>query len=200
MDPNDPDQFDGARCRPLNLHLSGEEGSQPAQRPAEPRRPRGLWRALAYLLGGPVAAFGAKNVLESARTIEGLAETIKAGPGPDRRVRLDENGTFDVRAMAFLAGTSAYGLETMLAKRRRQTARATKVYLFGGVCFLAFWLYEALTAPIFASLPYVLGLIAFCAVFFLSAFHNALINWQIRTSRLGSAREFLNAGETWWPS
>lgn len=102
--------------------------------------------------------------------------------------------------MAFLAGTSSYGLETMLARRRRQTAHATKVYLFGGVCFLAFWSYEAFSAPVFASLPYVLGLIAFCAVFFLSAFHNALINWQIRTRRLGSAREFLNARETWWPS
>ncbi len=198
MNPNDPDQFDGARYRPLDL--SGEEDVPPIRLPTRPGRPRGLWRALRFLLGGPVAAFGAKNVIEGARAIEGLAETIKAGPGPDRRVRLDESGAFDARAMAFLAGTSVHGLEAKLANRRRQTAQATKVYLFGGVCFLAFWFYEALTVPIFASLPYVLGLIAFCAVFFLSAFHNALINWQIRTRRLGSVREFLNAGETWWPS
>lgn len=128
MDPNDPDQFEGARYRPLNLHLSGEEKGPPIGRPARPRA-RGLWRALGFLLGGPVAAFGAKNVIDGAHTIEGLAETIKAGPGPDRRVRLDESGEFDVRAMTFLAGTSAHGLEAMLANRRRQAELCSRQHL-----------------------------------------------------------------------
>jgi hypothetical protein len=39
-----------------------------------------------------------------------------------------------------------------------------------------------------------------CGLFRLLAFHNALVNWQIRTLRLGSWREFLNTNESWWPS
>ena len=50
------------------------------------------------------------------------------------------------------------------------------------------------------SVAYVVGLLAICTAFFLSAFYNALINWQIRTLRLGTAREFLRAEESWWPS
>ena len=169
-----------------------------------PKRPalrrRGLWSTLGYLLGGPVAAFGTKNVMEGAHTIGNLVDLIKVGQGPDRRVRVDETGTLDLQAMAFLAGTSEAGVEAMLAKRRRQTARATWCYLAGGCGFLLFWFYEAFVSPVYASLPYVLGLVALCGTFFLSAFHNALVNWQVRTHQLGTARQFLNSEETWWPS
>jgi len=184
MNANDPNHID-----------------QLQNRPAPPRKRRtGLWGTLGFLLGGPIAAFGAKGVAEGARIIGTLAGTIKAGQQPDSRVRVDDERFLDLQATAFLAGTSPAGLEQMLANRRSQSSLATKYYLLGGVCFLLFWFYEALVMPIYASLPYVLGLIALCSVFFLSAFHNALINWQIRTRRLGTAREFLNARETWWPS
>ncbi len=53
------------------------------------------------------------------------------------------------------------------------------------------WTFEALLEPTYAGLPYILGLIGLCGVFFLSAFYNALVNWQARTLRLGTAREFL---------
>lgn len=168
--------------------------------PSPPKQRVGLWRTLGFLLGGPIAAFGAKNVVQGARTIGSLADKIKAGPPPDPRVRTNDERFLDLEATAFLAGTSAAGLEQLLANKRRQSARATKSYLAGGFGFLLFWFYEAFVSPAYASLPYVLGLIALCSVFFLSAFHNALINWQVRTRRLGTAREFLNASETWWPS
>ena len=171
----------------------------PPQQPP-PKHRLGLWRTLGFLLGGTVAAFGTKNIVEGARTIGSLADRIKAGPAPDRRVRTDDERYLDMQATAFLAGTSASGLDRLLANRRRQSARATKCYLAGGIGFFAFWFYEAFVSPVYASLPYVLGLIALCSVFFLSAFHNALINWQVRTRRLGTAREFFNANETWWPS
>ena len=177
------------------------ESPQAPPLPLAPRKRRtGLWRSLGFLLGGPIAAFGAKNVVDGARTIGSLANTIKAGPRPERRVRVDSERYLDLQAMAFLAGTSAAGLDQLLANRRRQSARATKCYLAGGFGFFVFWFYKAFVSPVYASLPYVLGLIALCSVFFLSAFHSALINWQVRTRRLGTAREFLNAGETWWPS
>lgn len=165
-----------------------------------PKRKVGLWRVLGFLLGGPIAAFGAKNIADGARTIGGLKDTIKAGPMPAHRVRVDDERFLDMQATASLAGTSPAGLEQLLNNKRRQSARATKCYLAGGVGFLLFWFYEAFVSPAYASLPYVLGLTALCSVFFLSAFHNALINWQARTRRLGTAREFLNSSETWWPS
>ena len=169
-------------------------------KPQPPRRRTGLWRTLGFLLGGPVAAFGARNIVEGARTINTLADTIKAGPQPDRRVRTGDDRVLDLTAIAFLAGTSEAEVEHQLANRRRQTTWATHCYLVGGCGFLLLWFWAALLSPAYVSLPYVLGLLALCAVFFLSAFHNALVNWQARTRRLGTAREFLHTPETWWPS
>ena len=117
-----------------------------------PKRPalrrRGLWGTFSFLLGGPVAAFGTKNVMEGAHTIGNLVDLIKVGQGPDRRVRVDETGSLDLQAMAFLAGTSKAGVEGMLTKRRRQTARATWCYLAGGCGFLLFWFYQAFASPV----------------------------------------------------
>jgi hypothetical protein len=39
----------------------------------------------------------------------------------------------------------------------------------------------------------------FCALFFLIAFHNALLNFQIRIGRLASWREYLATTEKFWP-
>lgn len=169
-------------------------------KPQPPKRRAGLWRTLGFMLGGPVAAFGARNIVEGARTINTLTDTIKAGPQPNRRIRTGEDRVLDLTATAFLAGTSEAEVERQLANRRRQTTWATHCYLAGGCGFLLLWFWAALLSPAYASPPYVLGLLALCAVFFLSAFHNALVNWQARTRRLGTAREFLHAPETWWPS
>ena len=49
-------------------------------------------------------------------------------------------------------------------------------------------------------LAYVIGLLTICTAMFLSAFYNALVNWQIRTRRLGTVLEFLRTEESWWPS
>lgn len=165
-----------------------------------PKRKAGLWRTLGFLLSGPVAAFGARNIVEGAHTINTLADTIKAGPQPDGRIRTGEDRTLDLAAIAFLSGSSEAEVERQLANRRRQTTLAARCYLAGGCGFLMLWFWQALISPAYASLSYVLGLLALCAMFFLSAFYNALVNWQARTRRLGTAREFLHAPETWWPS
>jgi hypothetical protein len=91
-------------------------------------------------------------------------------------------------------------IERQLCNRRRQTAVSTYCYLAGGAGFLALWTCEALLEPTYASLPYIVALIGLCGVFFLSAFYNALVNWQARTLRLGTAREFLATDDSWWPS
>lgn len=168
------------------------------ERDPEKRR-RGLWGTLGVLLRGPVDAFDPEGVRKGAHTIGLLTETIRSGPVPDRRVRVEEDGALDLPAMAFLAGRSEADVVQMLRNRRRQSKIAVYSYLMGGFGFLLIWVYEALLQPAYASLGYILALVAFCAVFFLAAFYNALINWQARTIRLGTAREFLTTTDSWWP-
>ena len=167
--------------------------------PRSPRR-RGLWGSVAYLLGAPVAAFNPRDIRQGAHEIRLLVDAIKRCQSRDGRILTEDAAMLDLRRTAFRFGVNQVGVEDMLYKRRRQTARATFTYLGGGLGFLGLWIYEALLSPSYASLGYVAALLAVCAVFFLCAFHNALVNWQARTRRLGTAREFLNARETWWPS
>lgn len=178
--------------------MTNERQMPPDGRP--PPRRRGLWRALGFLVGGPIAAFGVGNVVEGARTIESLAGRIKAENNRPSSVRLDDAGFFDLPETAARTNTDVYYLQVLLRYRRAQTARATKTYLIGGSGFLAFWVYSGLIAPGGASTAYILALIALAALFFIGAFYNALINWQVRTNRLGSFQEFLATSETWWPS
>lgn len=178
--------------------MTNEEQMPPDVRP--PRRRRGLWRALGFLVGGPIAAFGVGNVVEGAHTIGSLAGKIKAQSNRPSSVRLNDAGFFDLPETAARNNTDVHYLQTLLRYRRAQTARATKTYLIGGCGFLAFWVYSGLIAPGGASTAYILALIALAALFFIGAFYNALIDWQVRTNRPGSFQEFLATSETWWPS
>ena len=171
-----------------------------SNRPRATKARRGLWGTLGTILRGPVDAFNPRQVAEGAQTISRLVDVIKAGPQADPRIRVTNDRSLDLPAIAFLAGTSHSEIQRQLWNRRRQSAIATYCYLAGGIGFLGLWTFEALLQPFYASLSYILGLIALCAVFFLSAFYNALINWQARTLRLGTAREFLATEDSWWPS
>ena len=91
-----------------------------AKRDPEKRR-RGLWGTLGVLLRGPVDAFDPEGVRKGAHTIGLLTETIRSGPVPDRRVRVEEDGALDLPAMAFLAGRSEAEVVQMLRNRRRQS-------------------------------------------------------------------------------
>jgi hypothetical protein len=46
----------------------------------------------------------------------------------------------------------------------------------------------------------VLEFIPFCAIFFLVAFRNAHVNWQLRIGHLGSPAAYLRSPEPFWPS
>jgi hypothetical protein len=172
----------------------------PIPPPQPERRKRGFWRGLKFLLGGPFSTFGTEHIARNAAVIGSLAERLKQGPRTDGRVHVDDDRRLDLAAMARRAGVSVAAIEIQLANRRRQTARAVLCYLAGGVGFPAFWFLEAISTPSFTRLAYVGGLLLICTAFFLSAFYNALVNWQIRTLRLGTAREFLCTDESWWPS
>lgn len=67
-------------------------------------------------------------------------------------------------------------------------------------CIPALWHFEALRSPAnFTSLGYILALVGICTVFSVVAFHSAMIDWQIRTQRPGTAREFVITRDSWWP-
>jgi len=171
-----------------------------ANRSLAAKNRRGLWGTLGSVLRGPVDAFNPQQVVEGAQTIGRLVDVIKAGPQADSRIRVADDRALDLAATAFLADTSQAEIQRQLWNRRRQSAISSYCYLAGGGGFLVLWTFETLLQPAYASLPYILGLIGLCGVFFLSAFYNALINWQVRTLRLGTAREYLATDDSWWPS
>ena len=95
------------RLSPLWGSKMTNEG-QPLSDGRPPRRRRGLWRALAFLVGGPIATFGVGNVVEGARTIESLAGRIKAESNRPSSVRLDDAGFFDLPETAARTNTDVH--------------------------------------------------------------------------------------------
>lgn len=168
--------------------------------PDKPKR-RTLWRGVRLVMSAPAACFGGRQIRENAGYIGDLVRLIRTGPGTDPRVRLSKDRSLDVLSMAWDAQVPPSEIERQLDNRRRQSTRSTLCYLTGAVLFLVVGFYQAAAAlPASPSLLYVVGMGAICSCFFLLAFYHALVNWQIRTRRLGTAREFLHADESWWPS
>lgn len=171
-------------------------------RPQRPEKQRGpLRRGIGFVLGGPIACLGYRQIVDNATTIKTLFGDIREGPEPDRRVRVTQEGTLDVAAMAWEAQLPQSEIERKLENRKRQTKRAAFYYLLGAALFLAFTLYHAFAIlPALPTMSFVASMTSIFCCFCSMAFYNALVNWQVRTRRLGSAREFLNTDDTWWPS
>ncbi len=172
-----------------------QEGSQ-----ARPRRRSAIWRGIKFMFGGPVEALQIGRIVEGAELIGELASRIKTGPPPEAHIYIDDHRTLDLEYMAAARHVSIDEIHRQLRNRRRQTARATICYLGGGFGFLVLWAFEAFLTPTYTGLLYVVCLLGICSAMFLSAFYNAMVNWQIRTLRLGTVREFFRADESWWPS
>jgi hypothetical protein len=182
-------------------HDAGSERSRADQSATvAPGKKRHLWGGIKFIFGGPINALGVEHIAAGASVIGNLTDRIRWGPGRDSRVRVHADRALDLQTMAFNAGVSIAGIEMMLANRRRQTARAVLCYAAGAAGFLGLWLWQALSTPAYTRLPYVIVFLMICGLFCLSAFYNALVNWQIRTLRLGTWREFLSTEESWWPS
>ena len=163
-------------------------------------RKRGFWRGVRYLLGGLISPVGVDEITEGASAIRGFAQRIKAGSNGDSRIRIFHDRALDLETMAYSAGMSVAEVRVMLANRRRQTRRAVIFYVTGAIGFFCLWVWQASATVAYTRLPYVILLVLICGLFCLSAFYNALVNWQCRTERLGTWREFLTTDESWWPS
>ncbi len=172
-------------------------------KPPQGRRPQ-LWTigwGLRKTLGAPIACIGVEQIADNARLIQELAHTVRTGPGADPMVWVQPDRTLDVAVMAWEAQVPVSEIERLLDNRRRQSRQATWCYLAGGSVFVVLgFIHAASLLPALPTLLYALSIAAICCCFFLMAFYNALINWQVRTRWLGTAREFLDTDETWRPS
>ncbi len=102
---------------------------------------------------------------------------------------------------AQLGGVQAGELAVLLQRRRIETARAARLNLAFGSIFLSVWVWSIFSTPAgFAGLLLLLSGLDMCLLFLARAVLEAQTNWQIRTGRMGSLREFLATDDEWMPS
>jgi hypothetical protein len=161
-----------------------------------------------WLLAGPrwlwfrsKEASASEEICCNGQLIRDLAAAIRHGPAVAPRMYAGPDRRLDMAATALSHGMSVSALEERVAESRRQTAFLAYLTFAGGWLVLAWWLWQALTTSWSAS-RMILGMefVPFCAVFFLLAFRNAWLNWQLRTRRLGSAMDYLTTAERFWPN
>ncbi|MGC9271636.1 hypothetical protein [Acidiphilium sp.] len=169
-------------------------------RDGEPNEAQSLFRRGARFLTGPGGVFPNREIRKGWKTIGALRKDIRVRRVQRRKIRLREDGTFDLEAMAFDAGVKIYEIERRMANRQILTARNTKIYLGLGSGLLVFWAYEVISGgPMMASMIRMAAFLAVILCLYVAAFANAFNNWQIRVHRLGSVDEFIRLEGSWWP-
>jgi hypothetical protein len=160
-----------------------------------------LFHGTGWLMAAPVAWSGADRIKRGWSLIGDLFGLLRSGPARENRFKTEGQSAFDLQATAFSYGISIQQVEARLAARRLQTARISYATLALGGLFLAGWIWHALSSPWTATrVTSALYFLPFCAVFFLAAFYNALLNYQIRSGRLASWREYLATLDGFWPN
>ena len=155
------------------------------------RKPGRLRRGAGFLLA-PHHYVPVEDIRQGRRLIGDLMAVIGERRGRTRTIRLDAAGSFDIPAMVFDAGITVTEVERRLVNRRVQTRRNTLIDLALGCLLFTAWVWDG-GATRFGgmSLIDVALFLAVTACFFVAAFYNALINWQVRARQLGSIAAFL---------
>ena len=159
-----------------------------------------VFRGIGWLSAGPVGWVGLRGISRGASFIRNLATVLRAGAQRHPRFPASEDGGYDLEATAFLCGISLFELQRRLQVRQRQTARIAYATFALGCIFLTAWICEALVSP-WTAMRVILALefLPFCALFFLLAFYNALLNFQIRVGRSAGWLEYLSTDKSFWP-
>lgn len=204
MDPVQDGKSPPGQGTPGDARGAGSKGSDldaGEARRGRGRRGRGaMWRGARLVLGAPVAALSLGQIVENGRLIRRLVADIRRGPPPPRAVPFALDGQLDTKATAFAYGLSEGELLARLARRRRQTAALANLSFGLGCAFVGLWFWRLLEIDgtglrLLAGLQFA----PFCLAFFLAAFQQAHVNWQIRTGRLGSAGDYVRSAEPFWP-
>ncbi len=177
---------------------------RPRQTPSRSRKQRSvfgrMFRGLGWLAATPVHWSGSDRILRSAGFIGNLLTALRGRPHRSEGLKALDGGGLDLDAAAFVDGLSAHQLQARLAARRRETARIAYTTFALAWGFLLAWVWRALETPWSAArVTMAVEFLPFCAVFFLVAFHNALLNFQVRIGRMASWREYLETTEPFWP-
>lgn len=176
----------------------------PADHPAEARQPRPprswIWRGTKLVLGAPLSAFPLGQITRNGQQLGSLVSYLRQGPKPPRAVPQHREGKLDKAATAFVYDLSETELEKFLSLRRRQTARMAYCAFGLGCISVIAWLLRLLDLDwtgqrLMAALQFA----PFCLVFFLTAFKQAHVNWQLRTGLVGSAGDYLRSAEPFCP-
>ena len=186
----------GAEAMPIER--DGRKSNKTSEKRHSPLRR--MLRGIGWLSAGPVDWTGRRGISRGACFIRDLVVALRFGSRRDPQFRTSEDGGFDVGATSFLHGISVFELQRRLVVRRRQTARIAHATFILGCIFLTAWVCEALSLPWTAGrIVLAMEFLPFCALFFLLAFYNALLNFQIWIGRAASWREYLATREPFWP-
>jgi hypothetical protein len=149
---------------------------------------------IGWLFGDPRDWAAVGSIRRGFSLIGDLARNARHEPASRARVFVREDCTLDLEATAFSHGVSVAALRARLEVRRRETARLAYAMFGLGLLCLAFWLHAALRAPLTsARLMLAVDFLPFCALFFLCAFYQALLNYQVRSGRRVGWRAYLMA-------
>ncbi len=176
----------------------------PVDHPAEAsqsRHPRSwIWRGTKLVLGAPLSAFPLGQITRNGQQLGSLVSYLRQGPKPPRTVPQHREGKLDKAATAFVYEMSETELENFLSLRRRQTARMAYCAFGLGCISVIAWLLRLLNLDATGQRSMAaLQFAPFCLIFFLIAFKQAHVNWQLRTGLVGSAGDYLRSAEPFWP-
>lgn len=188
------------------------------------RRRRGLLSPIVWAGRSIVRPLAIPEIRAQAETIRGLHGVLWSrgtGSGPalvmsaDRRFDLEASaqalrlqaadaldaGRITMEHYAQLGGVQAKELAILLQRRRVETAQATRLNLAFGLIFLVLWVWSVCSTPAgFTGLLVLLSGLGVCLLFLARAVVEAQTNWQIRTGRMGTLREFVTSDDRWMPS
>ena len=186
------------------MAIIGPDREHPRANEAEMRRRRSAFRralgGIGWLAAAPVDWAGAKSIWRAASLIGGLARAMHVRPPRDPRFKVGDAGGFDLMATAFSRGITVPQLEARLATRRKETALVAYAMFALACLFLLAWVRAAMSTRWTTSrMVLSVEFLPFCALFFLVGFYNALLNFQIRTRRLATWREYILTSESFWP-
>jgi len=196
-------QFPDLNSSERPIQSDSRPGS-PADHPAEAKQSRPprswIWRGTKLVLGAPLSAFPLRQITRNGQQLGSLVSYLRQGPKPPRAVPQHREGKLDKAATAFVYELSETELEKFLSLRRRQTARMAYCSFGLGCIFLIAWLLRLLDLDwtgqrLMAALQFA----PFCLAFFLTAFKQAHLNWQLRTGLVSSAGDYLRSAEPFWP-
>ena len=189
-----------------------------------PRRRHGLLSPFIWAGRSIVRPLAIPEIRAQAETIRGLHGVLRSrGASGGPALVLDADRRFDFQASAEalrlqaakalgtgriamehyaqLGGVQAGELAILLQRRRIETARATRLNIAFALLFVTVWTWSAFSTPAgFAGLLLLLSGLGMCLLFLARAVVEAQTNWQIRTGRMGTLREFLATDEGWMPS